>query len=86
MIGETLAHFEIRALLGRGGMGEVFKALDTKLQREVALKLIPEELAADHERIARFEREARTLAALQHPNVASIFGFEECDGTRFLVM
>ncbi len=86
MIGETIVHFEVMALLGQGGMGEVFRALDTKLGREVALKLIPADLAVDPERRARFEREARTLAALHHPNIASIFGFEESGERRFLVM
>ena len=86
MIGTMLSHYEVRAPLGRGGMGEVFRAFDTKLEREVAIKLIPGEVAADPDRISRFEREARSLAALQHPNVASIFGFEEAGGHRFLVM
>ena len=86
MIGKTLAHYEITALVGRGGMGEVYRARDTKLGREVALKIIPRELSGDRERAARFAREARTLASLHHPNVASIFGFEEVDGVQFLVM
>jgi len=86
VIGTTLAHYEIRERLGRGGMGEVFRALDTRLGREVAVKLIPAEVASDPERIARFEREARALAALQHPNIASIYGFEEARDCRFLVM
>ncbi|MHA1154446.1 MAG: serine/threonine-protein kinase, partial [Alphaproteobacteria bacterium] len=86
MIGKTLAHYEISALLGRGGMGEVYRALDTKLGREVAIKILPTEFSGDPERAARFDREARTLASLQHPNVASIYGFEEVDGIRFLVM
>ena len=76
MIGQTIAHYEITARLGRGGMGEVFRARDTKLDREVAIKLLPPEFSDDPERLARFEREARTLASLQHPNVASIYGFE----------
>ncbi len=86
MIGSTLAHYEIKDLIGKGGMGEVYRALDTKLGREVAIKILPTELSGDPERAARFDREARTLASLQHPNVASIYGFEEVDGTRFLVM
>jgi len=86
LIGRTLAHYEVTAQLGRGGMGEVFRARDTKLDREVALKVLPTELSGDPERKARFEREARSLAVLQHPNVASIYGFEEADGVRFLVM
>ena len=86
MIGKTLAHYEITDLLGKGGMGEVYRARDTKLGREVALKFLPPELSDDPERCARFEREARTLANLQHPNVATIYGFEEIEGFRFLVM
>jgi len=86
MIGKTLAHYEITGLLGKGGMGEVFRALDTKLGREVAIKILPPEVAGDPERSARFEREARTLASLQHPNVASIYGFAEDGGVPFLAM
>ena len=86
MIGKTLAHYEITALLGRGGMGEVYRAHDTKLRRDVALKILPRELSGDLERTARFEREARTLASLQHPHVASIYGFEDTGEVRFLVM
>jgi predicted Ser/Thr protein kinase len=86
LIGKTLAHYEITALLGKGGMGEVYRARDSKLGRDVAVKIFPVELSGDAERTARFEREARTLASLQHPNVASIYGFEEVNGTRFLVM
>ncbi len=86
MIGKTLAHYEITGLLGKGGMGEVFRALDTKLGREVAIKILPPEVAGDPERAARFEREARTLANLQHPNVASIYGFAEDGGVPFLAM
>jgi serine/threonine protein kinase len=86
MIGKTLAHYEITGLLGKGGMGEVFRALDTKLGREVAIKILPPEVAQDPERAARFEREARTLASLQHPNVASIYGFSEDGGVPFLAM
>ncbi|UCF38246.1 MAG: serine/threonine protein kinase, partial [Acidobacteriota bacterium] len=70
MIGKTLAHYQITASLGRGGMGEVFRARDTKLDREVALKLLPQEVSRDPERIARFQLEARTLDSLQHPHIA----------------
>jgi serine/threonine protein kinase len=86
LIGKILAHYEILGLLGKGGMGEVYRARDSKLGREVAIKILPAELSGDPERTARFDREARTLASLQHPNVASIYGFEEVGGTRFLVM
>jgi serine/threonine protein kinase/sugar lactone lactonase YvrE len=86
MIGTRLAHYEITALLGKGGMGEVYRATDTKLGRDVALKILPSIFASDPERMARFEREARTLAAVQHTNIASIYGFEQADGHRFLVM
>jgi len=86
VIGRTLAHFEVVDLLGRGGMGEVYRARDTKLGREVAIKILPAEVAQDPERTARFAREARTLASLQHGNIASIYGFEDVDDVRFLVM
>ena len=86
MIGKTLAHYTVTAKLGEGGMGEVYRATDTKLGRDVALKLLPADVAQDPERVARLEREARTLATLQHPNVASIYGFETVDGRPFLVM
>ena len=86
MIGKTLAHYEITDLLGKGGMGEVYRALDQKLGREVALKILPAAWSQDPERLARFDREARTLATLQHPNVASAYGFETTSEARFLVM
>jgi serine/threonine protein kinase/Tol biopolymer transport system component len=86
MIGETLAHYQVVSMLGAGGMGEVYKAQDTKLRREVALKLLPGNLAGDEERFARFQREAHLLASLHHPNIASIFGLEETEGRHFLVM
>jgi Tol biopolymer transport system component len=84
--GKTLAHYEILDMIGKGGMGEVYRARDGKLGRDVAVKILPAELSTDPERVARFEREARTLASLQHPNIASIYGFEEEAGSRFLVM
>ena len=80
MIGKSLLHYEIEESIGKGGMGEVFRARDTKLGRDVALKVLPAELSGDPEREARFQREARALASLQHPNVASIYGFEEAEG------
>jgi serine/threonine protein kinase/Tol biopolymer transport system component len=86
MIGQSIAHYEVTSLLGEGGMGRVFRARDTRLGRDVALKLLPAEVAETPERLARFDREARTLAQLQHPNVASIYGFEQVNEHRFLVM
>ncbi len=86
MVGKTLLHYEIKNSIGKGGMGEVFCARDTKLGRDVAIKILPAELAGDPERETRFQREARALASLQHANVASVYGFEEFEGTRFLVM
>jgi serine/threonine protein kinase/Tol biopolymer transport system component len=76
MIGKTLSHFEIKAKLGKGGMGEVWRAGDSKLGRDVALKILPSEFAADPERLARFEREAKVLASLNHPNIAHLYGLE----------
>ena len=84
--GFRLGAHEILAGIGAGGMGEVYRARDTKLDRDVAIKILPEALAADPERIARFEREAKTLAALNHPNIAQIYGLEASDGVRALVM
>ena len=84
--GTKLGHYEIGALLGKGGMGEVWRARDTKLGREVAIKTLPEEFAKDADRLSRFEREARLLASLNHPNIAAIHGFEEDNGTHFLVL
>ena len=84
--GSKLAHYEVVSALGKGGMGEVWRARDSKLGREVAIKTLPEEFAKDEERLARFEREAKLLASLNHPNIATIHGLEEDDGTRFLVL
>jgi len=84
--GIQLGPFQITAALGAGGMGEVYRASDTKLKREVALKVLPELFANDAQRMARFEREAHLLASLNHPNIASIHGLEESGGTRALVM
>ena len=75
--GQTLSSYEILGLLGAGGMGEVYRARDTRLEREVAIKVLPEELAGDEERLRRFEREAKTLASLNHPNVAGIHGIDQ---------
>ena len=86
VIGQTLSHFKITAKLGEGGMGEVYRAEDSKLGREVAIKVLPEAVASDPERLARFEREAKVLASLNHPNIAAIHQVEEDDGQHFLVM
>ena len=86
MIGKTLAHYRLTGALGEGGMGVVYRALDTKLDREVAIKVLPPAFAEDPERLARIEREAKVLAQLHHPNIASIFGLEDADGVPALVM
>jgi serine/threonine protein kinase len=83
---ENLSHYEIKERIGAGGMGEVYRARDTKLGREVALKLLPETLASDPERRARFEREARAIAALNHPNIVTVHSIEEDGGRHFLTM
>src|SRR6516165_9455555 len=80
--GLSVAHYRITAKLGEGGMGEVWRATDTKLGRDVAIKILPEAFAQDAERMARFEREAKVLASLNHPNIAQIYGIED----RALVM
>ena len=84
--GTRLGSYEIVAPLGAGGMGEVYRARDASLGRDVAIKVLPEAFAQDADRLARFEREAKTLAALNHPNVAHVYGFEQADGVRALVM
>src|SRR2546428_3602896 len=86
MVGETLGHYQVFEKLGAGGMGEVYRARDTRLGRDVALKVLPETFAKDAERMARFQREAQMLASLNHPNIASIYGLEESEGVRALVM
>jgi serine/threonine protein kinase len=83
---ETLGNFALEALLGKGGMGEVYKAKDQKLGRDVAIKVLPEEFAKDVDRVARFQREAKLLASLNHPNIAAIHGLEKSEGTHFLVL
>ena len=84
--GTKLGVYEILDPIGAGGMGEVYRARDTKLDRDVAIKVLPEEFATDEERLARFEREAKLLASLNHPNIASIYGFEESEGVNALVL
>jgi serine/threonine protein kinase len=84
--GTRLGSYEILSALGAGGMGEVYRARDTRLDRDVAIKILPEAFAADVERIARFQREAKVLASLNHPNIAIIHGLEHADGAYALVM
>lgn len=84
--GSSLLHYRIAGLLGRGGMGAVYRAEDTKLGRDVAIKMLPPEFLNNEERLARFDREARLLAALNHPHIATIHGVEHVDGVRFIVM
>ena len=86
MIGKTLGHYRVGEQLGRGGMGEVYLADDLNLNRRVALKFLPDAFTGDPERMARFEREAKLLASLNHPNTAAIYGLEQAEGKRFLVL
>src|SRR5436853_153817 len=85
-IGTQLGSHEITALLGKGGMGEVYRARDTKLKREVAIKILPDEFSTDPDRVSRFQREAEVLASLNHPNIAAIYDLQEAGGTRYLVL
>src|SRR5262245_9312865 len=85
-VGTHLGSLEITALLGRGGMGEVYRARDTKLKRDVAIKILPDELSLDVDRLRRFQREAEVLAALNHPNIAAIHDLREANGSRYLVL
>ena len=84
--GTRLAHYEILEPIGKGGMGEVYRARDGKLGRDVAIKVLPDAFAQDAERLARFKQEAKVLASLNHPNIASIYGLEESEGTHYLVL
>ena len=84
--GAKLGGYEIRALVGAGGMGEVYQAHDAKLNRDVAIKVLPTAFVNSRERLSRFQREARMLAALNHPNIAMIYGLEQSEDTHFLVM
>src|SRR5687767_67587 len=86
LIGQRIGVYEIRSLLGAGGMGEVFRACDTKLGRDVAIKVLPAEFTSDPDRLARFEREARLLATLNHPHIGAIHGFEDASGIQALVL
>ena len=84
--GTRLGVYDITAQIGEGGMGQVYRATDTRLKRQVAIKILPPSLAADHDRLARFQREAEVLASLNHPHIAGIYGLEESDGVFALVM
>ena len=84
--GTTLGPYRVTAKIGEGGMGEVYRARDTKLDRDVALKVLPEAFTSDPDRLARFEREAKVLASLNHPNIGSIYGLEESEGVKALVL
>src|SRR5436853_5604613 len=85
-IGTRLGSYEITAMLGKGGMGEVYRARDSRLKRDVAIKILPEEFSRDEDRVSRFQREAEVLASLNHTNIASIHDFQEANGSRFLIM
>src|SRR5438445_2404024 len=77
---------EVTALIGRGGMGEVYRARDTKLKRDVAIKMLPDEFSRDPDRVSRFQREAKVLASLNHPNIAATYDLQEANGSRFLIL
>src|SRR5215472_4258350 len=85
-VGTQLGLHEITALLGKGGMGEVYRARDLKLKREVAIKILPHEFSHDADRVSRFQREAEVLASLNHPNIASIYELAEANGSQYLVL
>ena len=84
--GTTLGPYAVTAKIGEGGMGEVYQARDTNLDRDVALKVLPRRSPTDPDRLARFEREAKVLASLNHPNIGTIYGLEEADGVKALVL
>src|SRR5262245_43648807 len=84
--GQSMLQYRLASKIGAGGMGEVWRATDTTLGRDVAIKILPQAFSADPERLARFEREAKVLASLNHPNIAAIYGLHEHQGTRFLAM
>src|SRR6478672_1713596 len=85
-VGTRLGPYEIMAAIGAGGMGEVYRARDAKLNRDVAIKVLPESVAGDSDRLARFKREAQVLASLNHPNIGHIYGFEDSGATHGLVL
>src|SRR5438309_5911649 len=84
--GTKVGRYEIRSKIGAGGMGEVYRARDTRLNRDVAIKVLPEAFAQDADRLARFKREAQVLASLNHPHIAAIYGVEETDSVHALVL
>ena len=84
--GTRVAHYEILEPIGKGGMGDVYRARDTKLGRDVAIKALPEEFSQDKDRLARFDREAKLLASVNHANIATLYGLEESNGQQFLAM
>jgi serine/threonine-protein kinase len=86
LLGQQLGSYQVLSSLGAGGMGEVYRAHDTKLQREVAIKVLPKAFVDDSDRLARFRREAQVLASLNHPNIATIHGMEQDDGVHYLIM
>ena len=85
-VGDRLGHYDVTALIGEGGMGEVYRARDTKLDRDVALKVLPQAFTEDPDRLARFQREAKVLASLNHPNICTVHDIGEVDGRPFIVM
>ncbi len=86
MLGKTISHYKVLEKIGEGGMGVVYRATDTKLNRDVALKILPEQFASDSQRMGRFQREAEVLASLDHPNIGQIYGIEEAGQTKALVL
>ncbi len=86
MVGTTISHYKVLEKIGQGGMGEVYRATDTKLNRDVALKILPQQFASDTQRMARFQREAEVLASLDHPNIGQIYGIEDAGQTKALVL
>ena len=83
--GTTLSHYKIVSQIGEGGMGEVYRAIDERLEREVAIKLLPVEFAEDKDRLARFEQEAKATSSLNHPNILAVYDFGEHEGAPFIV-